>query len=81
MITNYTIAKLSRALYDAHCDAHRGKDPKGAPLPCWAALSASERKCWWTTALAADQQVREQVHLDRDRLEARRRTRAKRSAP
>lgn len=78
-MSGYTIARLSRSIYDAHCDAHRGKYPDGTARPCWAALSASERKCWWTAALVADQQVREQVHLDRDRLEARRRTRAKRS--
>ncbi len=79
MTTNYTIAKLSRSIYDAHCDAHRGKYPDGTARPCWSALSVSERKAWWAVALHADEQVREQVHLDRDRLEARRRTRANRS--
>lgn len=79
MSGHYTIQKLARALYDVHCDTSRGKAPGGAARPCWAALSAAERKAWWDTALAADQTVREQVYADRQRIEARRRP--KRSAP
>lgn len=79
MSGNYTIEALARTIYDHWCDTHKGRAPGGQALPCWAALAAKTRKAWWEVALKADQQVREQVHHDRDRMEARRRTRAKRS--
>lgn len=52
----------AKALYDRWTVAHKGHNPDGSPMPCWEALSGTERATWTAVAETAYHHVRK--HLD-----------------
>ena len=52
----------AKALYDRWTVAHKGHNPDGSPMPCWEALSGTERATWTAVAETAYHHVIK--HLD-----------------